>query len=227
LNDKVTSSIAFLIQDASSNVLLTADTSAQQIIIGNSGNTITLSAAGGIIAAGTARHNKTITLAPEYANAVLDASSDASCSSANSGTMVAGYDSTNRTNFYDWTSTSGSAQCYDVVVQVPVPSDFDGWASSSPLSIKMEKNATGTAAYAIQIIDSTGTTDSNYNYGAPGTLSTSWGNMATSAFGNNSGTNGTTSYAPGSYFTIKVRMSSTSNAVVYLGNIVLNYNSKF
>jgi hypothetical protein len=166
-------------------------------------------------------------LPAEYVGAVLDAQSDASCISANGGTMTSGYDSTNRSNYYDWTASAVSAQCYDVVVQVGIPSDFDGWAASNPLSVKLKKDATGTGAYAIQIVDSTGTTDSNYNYAAPGTLSTSWGNMATSAFGNTAGTNGTTSYAPGDYFTIKIRMSSMNNANVYLGNITLKYNSKF
>jgi hypothetical protein len=120
-------------------------------------------------------------------------------------------------NYYNWMSSSASAQCYDVVVQVAIPSDFDAW-SGSP-SIQMKKDSTGTAAYALQIIPSSGT-DANYSsYVSPGTLSTSWGNMATS------GLSGT--YTAGDYMTIKVRMTSTSGANVELGNITLTYYSKY
>ena len=217
VNTVGSSTTAFKIQDASNNNLLNIDTTSTTITIGNSGNTLTFTPAGGLVAAGTAQHTKTILLSAEYAGGVLDALSDASCSSANAGTMTSAYDSTNRMNNYNWTSASGTAQCYDVVVQVPVPADFSSW-SGTP-SIQLEKDATGTAAYAIQIIPSSGS-DANYgSYVSPGTLTTSWGNMATSAL---SGT-----YTAGNYMTIKVRMTSTSGANVKLGNISLTYNSKF
>lgn len=225
LKNSTNSTTAFQVQNAAGAAALTVDTTTNSIVLGSGGNTVTFSAAGGLVASGTAQHQKTILLTPEYAGAVLDATSDSTCSSANNGTMTSGYNSTGRMNFYKWTSSQTSAQCYDVVVQVPIPSDFNGWASAP--SISMEKDTNGTAAYAIEVIDSTGTVDSNYNYASPGTLGTTWSNVATIAFGNNSGTNGTTSYVPGGYFTIKVRMSSTSGANVSLGNISLTYNSEF
>jgi len=212
-----TSTAALKIQDASNNALFTADTSTGTITFGTGSNTLVFTASGGLVASGTAQHTKTILLTPEYAGAVLDAASDSSCTSANNGTLTAGYDSTNRMNFYNWISTQTSAQCYDVVVQVPIPSDFSSW-SGTP-DIEMKKDSTGTGAYAIQIIPSS-STDANYgSYVSPGTLSTSWGNMATSSL---SGT-----YTAGNYLTIKIRVTSTSSANVQLGNIKLTYNSKF
>lgn len=219
------SSNALLIQNTSAAALFTVNTSTNSIVLGSGSNSVTFTAAGGLVAAGTARHTKTILLPAEYTGAVLDAASDATCTSANNGTMTSGYDSTNRMNFYNWTSSQATAQCYNVVVQIPIPSDFDGWTGAP--SISMKKDSNGTGAYAVKVVDSTGTTDSNYNYTTPGTLGTTWSNITTSAFGNTAGTNGTTSYVPGGYFTIKVRVSSTSGANVSLGNISLTYNSKF
>lgn len=228
---QATDANAFSVQNASGIALLNVNTSTSTIIFGTATNGVIFTPTSGLTAAGTARHTKKIKLPAEFAGAVLDAASDAGganpCSTNNSGTMTSGYDnSASRMNYYLWTSSNAvTSQCYDVIVQVPIPADFDGWTSAPDIQLK--KNATGTGSYAVQIIDSTNTIDSNYNYTSPGTLTTSWGNMATSAFGNNTGTNGTTSYVPGDYFTIKVRMGSLNNANVQLGNITLIYNSKF
>jgi parallel beta-helix repeat protein len=211
-----TNTSAFVIQDASSNVLFTADTSAMQIVFGNTTNGVIVSA-GGIQLKGTARNTKNILLTPEYSGAVLDALSDSACVSNYTGTMTSAYDAATRMNYYNWQSSSGTAQCFDVVVQVPIPSDFDSW-SGTP-NIQLKSDATGTAAYALQIVPSSGT-DANYSsYVSPGTIGTSWANMATSSL---SGT-----YTAGDYLTIKVRLSSTSGANVQLGNIKLTYKSKF
>lgn len=210
---------AFSVQSVAGTNVLSVDTTTNTVTLGSasSGNYLSFTSSGGLVANGTAQHTKTITLTPEYAGAVLDASSDATCSSANNGTMTSGYNSTKPTNYYQWVSTLSSAQCYDVVVQVPIPSDFSSW-SGTP-NIQMEDNGTGTGAYAIQIIPSSGS-DANYgSYVSPGTLGTSWGNMATSAL---SGT-----YTPGTTMTVKVRMSSTNSAAVQLGTITLTYKSAF
>src|SRR6185437_9213086 len=81
------STAALLIQNGSTAVL-NVDASTTTITIGSvsSGNYFTLSAGGGFQAFGTAQHGKTISLPAEYAGAVLDAQSDASCLSSNSGT---------------------------------------------------------------------------------------------------------------------------------------------
>jgi hypothetical protein len=212
------STTAFQIQNASGAVALNVDTTTTTITMGNGGNTLSFTPSGGIVAAGTARHTKTLLLTPEYAGGVLDALGDASCSAAFSGTMTSAYDGTNRMNNYNWTSASGSAQCYDVVVQVPIPNDFSAW-SGNP-DIEMQKDSTGTAAYALQIVPSSGT-DANYNSFATAhnTITTSWSNMANNPL---SGT-----YTAGDYMTIKVRMTSTSGANVKLGNIKLVYLSTF
>lgn len=209
-----TSTSTFQVQNASGAAILNVDTTNGIITIGSGANTITLSTSGGYTATGTAQHVKTIMLAPEYAGAVLDAQSDSSCTSANNGTMTSAYDSTNRMNYYNWTSSQTSAQCYDVVVQIPIPSDFASW--NGVPDVEMRTNGTGTAAWAVMPYDTTGAADSSTS----GTLTTTtWANEGSSAL------DGT--YTAGGYMTIKIRMSSTSGAAVELGNITLKYNSKF
>jgi hypothetical protein len=96
-----------------------------------SGNVLVRSSSTGeLVFEGAARHTKKIHLYAEYAGSVLDPGSGAN----NSGTMTSGLDLTNRMNYYKWTTSSGSNQNYDVVVQVPIPTDFSTWASN-PLAI--------------------------------------------------------------------------------------------
>jgi parallel beta-helix repeat protein len=203
------------------------------IQIGSVTNGISLAGTGGDISGpftlnGAARNTKKIILTPEFAGAVLDAASDtggANCSTNNNGTMTSGFDSASRMNNYQWTSSQTTDQCYDVVVQVPIPSDWSAWDASDPINIQLKKNAVGSAAYAIGIVDSAGGNDANYGaaYTSPGTLTTSWGDMATSSL---SGT-----YTAGNYMTIKIRMTAkqvtAQNGILYLGNITLTYLSKF
>ena len=213
---------AFQIQDASSNSMLKVDTSTGTITFGSGSNTVIFTATGGLVASGTAQHGKSIVLSPEYAGAVFDAAGDSSCSSANSGSLSSAYDATNYRNYYNWTATSGTSQCYDVVVDVQLPSDFSSWAASTPLNVQALASNTSNAGYAIAVRDNTTSTwDGNYgsSYASPGTISTSWGNVATSGF---SGT-----YSAGDRLTIKIRMTSKSSANLQLSNLTLSYNSKY
>ncbi|MEO6513661.1 MAG: right-handed parallel beta-helix repeat-containing protein, partial [Candidatus Saccharimonadales bacterium] len=210
-NDSTT---AVQIQKADSTVLFTADTSGMQIIIGTAGNTITLSS-NGIVLAGNARNSKKIVLAAEYVGAVLDASG-----SNNSGTMTSGIDATPRMNFYRWTTTqTGTAQTYDVVVQVPIPSDFDSW-NSNPLTISTYTTNTTNGTATMEVRDSGNTQICNFVAINPGSTLTWVANNTACTL--SSGT-----YTPGDYLTIRVRLSSISNANIQVGNIVLNYKSKF
>lgn len=213
------STIAFQLQRANGTAMFVADSTNQTITIGDpsGGNKIVISTATGQLTKfGTARNVKSIVLTPEYSGAVLDAQSDSACTSASNGTMTAGLDSVGRTNYYNWTSTQSTNQCYDVVVQIPVPAGFSGWQSNS---ILMKASNTSNASYGIAIIDSAGNYDANYgsSYATPGTLSTSWSNIATSSL---SGT-----YTANDYFTVKIRMTAKNAANLQLGNITLGYYS--
>lgn len=221
-----TSSSAFSIQDASTTKLFNADTSTGTITFGNSasGNYITFTASGGLQAYGTARPTKYISLSAEYAGAVLYGgdTGGANCSTNQNGTMTSGYDtSSSQQSYYNWTSAQATNQCYDVVVRVPLPAGFDGWAAAPSIQVKTDN--TGNSAYAIGIIKSDGSTyDTSYGsaYTSPGTLGTSWGNMSTSSL-DSSG------YTAGSYLTIRIRMTAKNSANLQLGDIKLAYYSKY
>jgi parallel beta-helix repeat protein len=240
--DTSTNSSIFINKTGASGNLIQLQKSALDLfVIANNGsiqlgsvtNGISLAGTGGDVSGpftlnGAARNTKKILLTPEYAGAVLDAASDtggANCATNNNGTMTSGFDSASRMNNYQWTSTQTTDQCYDVVVQVPIPSDWSAWDATDPINVQLKKNAVGSAAYAIGIVDSAGSADANYGaaYTSPGTLTTSWGDMATSSL---SGT-----YTAGNYMTIKIRMTAkqvtAQNGILYLGNITLTYLSKF
>ncbi len=220
---------AFDVQNASSTPIFNVDSSTTTITLGDStsGNYVIFTPSGGLVAHGTAQHAKTILLAPEYAGAVLDAQNDATCTSAANGTMTSGFSTgisgigNTTQSYYTWTSTQTSAQCYDVVVQVPIPSDFSGWSSSTPLTINTYSSNTSNATMALQAIDSAGTTESNCNYVniTPGTAST-W-----TASGSGCTLAGT--YTAGKYMTLRIRMSSLGSANAEIGNIKLTYQSSF
>jgi fibronectin-binding autotransporter adhesin len=195
------------------------------IQIGSTGNGITLAGSGGVTTgsftlSGTARNTKKMILTPEYAGAVLNASSDASCSGANNGTMTSGFDATGRVSYYEWVSAAAATNCYNIIVQVPLPSDWDGWASAPTLQVRNSSGTNSTSVYA-QIIRSDGTTDTGYSTYQAISSGTSWTTPSLPSL-NGSG------YAADGYMTVKIRMSSpNTTTTVDVGNLILTYYSKF
>jgi hypothetical protein len=217
---KTTSTSAFQIQDASNNILLTADTSTGTLTFGTATNGVVFTAAGGLVASGTAQHAKTITLSAEYAGAVLDAASDSSCSSANNGTMTSGFDNTNYMNYYRWNGGL-AAQCYDVIVRVPLPADFNGWASSTPLSIRTYSNNLTTSTVTVDARDTANVAETGCAYvGATPASTNTW-----TAMGGSCTLAGT--YTANGTMTLRIRMTGDLGSDVRISTITLNYKSKF
>lgn len=224
------STTAFAVQSANGGATyFNVNTSTGDITLGTGSNTVTFSAGGGLVASGTAQHVKYISLPAEYVGAVLDAASDtggAVCSSNNNGTMTAGYsgDSSPRQNYYQWVSGTATSQCYDVVVQVPVPADFASWAGSGP-SLYLSNTGASSSAVCMRIVNTTGATDSAYT-GFTGGYKC---NSATSTLASSTFTNPGSSYTAGSdYLTVKIRMTSTGTAdLTKIGTLTFAYNSKY
>lgn len=221
---KGTSATQFQVQDASSNVLFTANTSAGSITFGTGSNTVVFTASGGLVASGTARHARTITLPAEYAGAVLDSVGDAACSSNNGGTMTSGIDSVNLVNYYKWASTA-SAQCYDVVVRVPIPSDWSSWSDTTPLSLNVYSTNTTTSTVQIHVSNTSNVVESSCNYASvtPNTNST-WSstNSNNCVFAST-----TTGYVADGLMTVRIRMTGDAGSDVRIGSLTLSYNSKY
>jgi len=226
------STTAFQIQNAAGTALMVVDTSTSTVTFGNGGNTLTLTAGTfEPILAGTAQHSKSIVLTPEYAGAVLDSAGDTAgatnCSTSNSGTMTSGFQTgitgfgNTTQSYYKWTTAAGTNQCYDVVVQVPIPSDFSAWASSTPIAISTYTSNTTNGLINLEARNTAGTVETNCNYVSvtPGSTTT-W-----TASGGGCTIAG--SYTAGGYMTLRVRMTSPASGDVRIGNITLNYKSSF
>jgi len=80
---------------------------------------------------------------PEFPGAVLDTGS----SGSNIGTMTGKYDAVNRLNYYDWTTSEGVAQDYDVILQTRLPREFYEFydPDSTATHVHVRSRITGTS----------------------------------------------------------------------------------
>jgi hypothetical protein len=213
-----TSNTTGFVVSSGGTAMLTVDTLSNQVVLGSGANNVTFTTWGGIVANGTAQHQKIVQLIPEYAGAVLDAASDTSCVSANAGTMTSGYDNSSQYNYYNWSSTSATAQCYDVVIHLRLPSDYASMVPTGAIKILTYSSDPTNATAALDLRDATGASVLSYVSATPGAANT-WGlttqNITTGTFGSDDS------------MLIRVRMSSKSAANIRIGDISLTYNSKF
>ena len=202
-----------------------------QIVIGTGANTVALSS-NGVTLYGNAQRARTITLTPEYAGAVLDnGSGDPSYTGSASGTvgtMTAGFDSTASIggsygeNYYQWSNSQSTAQGYDVVVRIPLPSDFSSFNGTNPISINT-KGTSGANVTAFLWDTGSATSESSWSYTGSGcsiSVTTSWAkNTGCTVSGTNT--------ADG-IMTLRIRLvAAASGGTTQLGNISLSYKSKW
>lgn len=246
-NDTVTigltnSATKFVVKDNSDVALLTADTSATIVKIGTSDSAslanvrllttsaefngtvrigtatdgVDISGANGILLSGTARRTQSILLIPEYANSVLDAGSG----SDNLGSMTSRFDLSARRNYYKWTTTQATSQSYDVVVHVPIPSDFSAWASTTPITVDTFTTDTTNGTVTLQARDTNGTLVSGMDFSSISpTLTNVWQSQSP---GTISGT-----YTPGDSMLFRIRIASQTGVDVRISTIKMDYLSKW
>lgn len=242
------SSTAFRIQSAGGSpvTLFTADTSNLKIKVGGGTPTLGASSSGGLYVTDTAefagriligtttngvdstsgqlrysgsyRNTKKIILTAEYAGASLDADG-----TNNIGTMTSGFDGANRVSYYKWTTTMVASQDYDIIVQIPVPSDFSAWASSTPFTIKTYSSNTGTATVTANLYDTNGTIETNWTAGTPCALTPA----ANTTWQTKTGCNVSGTYAADGIMTLRLHLTSPTNGDIRIGDIVLTYLSNF
>lgn len=209
----------FDVKDSTGNIYIAVG-STGTVTLGNSAVGAMTLASGSFepILSAAARHQKSVVLTPEYAGAVLDASNDATCSATSTGTMISSLDLTNRTNYYKWTTSQATNQCYDVVVQFEVPSDWAAWNGAPTVGAYTSDLTNGTIK--LEVRDTSGVVETNNNFASvTPTATTTW---QTKAGGTLTGT-----YAAGNVMTIRLRMTSPTSGDVRIGNITLNYFSKY
>jgi fibronectin-binding autotransporter adhesin len=229
--NSVNSITAFAVQNSAGTTLFNVDTANQIIRIGTATNGVAFGSTGTSsfepILAGTAQHSKAVILTAEYPGAVLDTASDTTgtinCSTSNTGTLTSGFDSAATFNYYQWTSNQATEQCYDIVVRVPIPSDFAAWNSTTPFSVQLNGSSTTLAHYAFQVLNTSNTAETSTTYGSQGTFgATGWASVSPVTLSST-----TTGYTAGGVMTLKIRVQAKSNATVQVGSITLNYKSKF
>ena len=178
---------------------------------------------------GTARHATNITLAPEYAGAVLTGSG----SGSNIGTMSSDFCSNTAAlaiatticptsgdvhNYYSWTTNQATPQDYDIYVRYQVPSDFGGLAASNPLSMFGWVSSTGNDAVQLSVYKGGVACSTGTNVA---TLNNSWTSAAISAFG-------TCTITAGDVLTFQVHLKSgVSGDYARAGEITFSYFSKY
>jgi hypothetical protein len=152
---------------------------------------------------------------------VLDAANDSSCTSANSGTMTSGYDATNKRTYYNWTSTQTTNQCYDVVVSVPVPSDWQSWTGTPTISFYGDNTTNVSGAVDILAGDNS---QEGTSFGTALTVSSA--NNWLSA--NLPSLSASPKYTAGTTrMTIRIRMTAKNSSNIRIGSISIPYTSAF
>lgn len=155
-----------------------------------------------------------IQMAPEFPTAVLSADD-----SDNSGTMTADFDAEKYRNYYNWTTTQGSTQDYDIVLRVLVPEDFNSWDDTAAISFyNLVDSSPGASGVRITVYD----TSNSQVYISGATIQNSSDWTATNlTSGNIAGT-----YAPGSYMTIRFKLLADDSKNIKLGDVTLKYKRK-
>jgi len=176
--------------------------------------------------------NTSVTLAPEYAGAVLHGSGSGTmtadlCSddlNINDGSSgqptICGSGETN--NFYKWTSTSGSTQTFSIYVSYKLPSNFKNFVAGATTMLGKSDATSNSVQYtAYKNVGGTMTACGSAVSVSSG-VQTSWqtGTASGSADPSNC------SFAAGNTIVFKVDVTSMSNGNAYAGNINFQYTSQ-
>jgi hypothetical protein len=157
-------------------------------------------------------HPKQVILTAEYAGAVLDTGG----ATNDIGTMTSGI-GTHNENYYQWTTSQSTNQVYDVVVQIPIPSNF---GSISSLTVGTNTSDTTNGTITGTLLDTTGTAVTNWNTCnlTPTAIST-WQTLGCSI--------GSGTFSPNGIITLRLQMQAVNSGTTKIGNIDLSYTSAY
>jgi hypothetical protein len=208
------------------------NTSASSLVFTDGTNSFTFDVDSGPSYVGTARPSKTLTLIPEYAGGTLSAFYGAGTDSSITGTMTADAEPSadSLRTYYEWSSSQGALNYYTVVVRVKLPADFDAWQTSNAFQFDFNTESTSASNNVLDVRIYNGDD-------TPGTaVATDTGNAAagadtweTQAIDDSALDDGSAPDwdAAGETGVIYLRMGSTGDNFVRIGDIRLNYLAKF
>jgi hypothetical protein len=196
------------------------------VLIGNSTNGLTFDYInGGPTYAGTARPTKKLVLSPEYAGATLTASGSANIT----GDMTSDASpSASWRTYYEWTSTQTALHDYTVAVRATLPSDFSAWATTNALQIDYNTELTTSDTNKLDVLvynpsDTPATPVVMRTANVSATVKT-WTTLNI----DDSAITGTPAWnTAGQSAVIYLRMYAKDTNYVQIGDVVLNYLSKF
>lgn len=222
--------IKFYTAGVSSGTERMSISSAGVVVLGTTTNGLTFTpSSGGPVYTGTARPSKTVTFSPEYAGAVLTTFYGAGTDTDTTGAMTATGDTTPGTsirNYYQWERTTDATQhFYTVAVRITLPSDFAAWQTTNAVQVAY---ITESATTTLSDVDVRIYNDNSATIVASDldNSSTSW---TTADFDDSVLDDGAGSEwdAAGETAVIYLRMGSASSNYVRVGDITLNYLSRF
>ncbi len=161
-----------------------------------------------------ATRTKSIVFAPEYAGAALQADG-----TNNSGSFDSGYDETNYHNYYEWTTTQGTLQDYDIILRAELPGDFVSW-DANPVTFYYQTTdgVTTNNKLDVTLLDT-----ANVAAGLTGNTalaSATWASYSSSD-DISSGT-----WTPGGWITVKIKPYALNTKSAFAGELVLKYNGR-
>ena len=138
--------------------------------------------------------------------------------SNNIGQLLVDYDTSEKENYYKWTSSKAAAQDYNIAVRVRIPENFSAWDGTAPINFKYK---TADAASAVNSVTMTMLDTGGSNValtGAADLTSTTWTSK------NITGPNTAGTYTAGEYITIIIAMKTTSAGEANAGYLTLNWD---
>jgi hypothetical protein len=182
----------------------------------------------GISLTGTARKAQSVTLAAEYAGATFTAdgtnnngslSSDfCSSSSLLAINTAACNSSADEYNYYQWTTTQGTAQDYDIYVRYRIPSDY---STGSLSNLKIYGWGTTSASEVVSLAMFKGSATACATITNAVTSNASWTSSTQAS------PLGSCSIAAGDMITFRVHMVAGSNNIVRAGAISFDYLGRY
>jgi hypothetical protein len=125
-------------------------------------------------------------------------------------------------NYYDWKTTQGTAQDYDIWVKVPLPSDFSAFSSGQTICLDTWASASSANLINMTIYDTGNTAQQTSTDLSPGSAST-WTNKCSASITASSPT-----YTAGSDMTFDIKLTApASTGEVRIGDVTFSYLSKF
>lgn len=172
-----------------------------------------------------------ITLSPEYTNAVQNGSatgtmtSDVCSDTLNINDGSSGQPTvcgTNETyNFYNWTSSSTTAQTKSIYVTYKLPTNFKGFASGATSLMGRTDSSDANVSYQIYRSSSSGLTACGSTVAVSTGVQTTW----QSATATGSADPSSCGYVAGESIVIKINLTSANDAHAYVGNLNFVYGN--